>query len=137
MRDKPLILLIDDEQSLIETLTVLLRGEGYEVIFELTGAGLSVSGYGTIETETRELDMTVVAIGAPEGKGIPILSDVVGWLLKGIERQLVRIDVTGTTDAPKYTSQVLTKVTWPLRSLRTVLFSPILGSSSKDDGSGG
>ena len=37
MRDKPLILLIDDEQSLIETLTVLLKGEGFEVVSELTG----------------------------------------------------------------------------------------------------
>lgn len=39
MRDRPLLLLIDDEQSLVENLTVLLKREGFDVISELTGSG--------------------------------------------------------------------------------------------------
>jgi len=98
--------------------------------FELTGGGLSISGYGTIGDD-RRLDMTLIAVGAPEkGRGIPLISPVVDWLLKGIEGQLVRVDVTGTLDEPRYSLQVLNKITWPIRSLRTVLFSPLLGSSS-------
>ncbi|MFQ5745615.1 MAG: sigma-54-dependent transcriptional regulator [Gemmatimonadota bacterium] len=41
MRETPVLLLIDDEQSLVETLSVLLKREGFEVVAELTGeAGL-------------------------------------------------------------------------------------------------
>jgi len=41
MRETPVLLLIDDEQSLVETLSVLLKREGFEVVSELTGeAGL-------------------------------------------------------------------------------------------------
>ncbi len=95
--------------------------------FELTGGGLNISGYGTIGFDTS-LKLTLVAFGAPEeGRGIPILSSLVDWVLRGIESQLVRVDVTGTWNDPQFSSQVLSTITWPIRSLRTVLFSPILG----------
>ena len=37
MRDKPLLLLIDDEEGIITTLSMLLKGEGFDVISEVTG----------------------------------------------------------------------------------------------------
>ena len=39
MREKPLLLLIDDELGLVESLTVLLEDEGFEVVSALSGAG--------------------------------------------------------------------------------------------------
>ncbi|MFW6189710.1 MAG: AsmA-like C-terminal region-containing protein [Planctomycetota bacterium] len=99
--------------------------------FEIVGAGLNISGYGTIGPD-KKLDLTLVAIGAPEDSGgIPIISAVADWLLKGIEQQLIRVDVSGTLDNPKYTPRMLSKITWPLRSLRSVLFSPLLGKPAE------
>ena len=72
MRDKPLILLIDDEQSLIETLTVLLKGEGYEVISELTGAG----GVKAFKEHTPDLVLTDVRM--PKMSGIEVLEAIRG-----------------------------------------------------------
>ena len=100
--------------------------------FELIGAGLNISGYGTIGLD-ESLDMTMIAVGAPEkGSGFPVLSTLVDWLLKPIERQLVRVDVTGTLSKPQFSPQVLSTITWPLRSLRSLLFTPILGGSSPE-----
>jgi hypothetical protein len=99
---------------------------------ELTGAGLNVSGYGSIGLD-ESLNLRLIAVGAPKG-GIPILSTIVDWLLSNIERQLVRVDVTGTLSKPEYSSQVISTITWPLRSLRSLLFTPILGGSSSGTG---
>ena len=70
MRDKPLILLIDDEQSLVETLTVLLRGEGYEVIFELTGAG------GLKAFKDQSPDLVLSDVRMPKMSGIEVLEEI-------------------------------------------------------------
>jgi hypothetical protein len=94
--------------------------------FEFTGGGLSLSGAGTIKTD-GSLKMTLIAVGAPTKGGIPIISSVVDWLLSNIERQLVRVEVTGTLSKPEYHSTVLSTITWPLRSLRSLLVTPILG----------
>lgn len=105
-----------------------LRGDEVTIgAFDLTGGGLNISGYGAVWLDGR-LGLTMVAIGAPEqGGGIPIVSPVVGWLLQAVESQLVRLDVSGTIQEPVFKSQVLSTITWPLASLRSVLFSPILG----------
>jgi DNA-binding NtrC family response regulator len=70
MRDKPLILLIDDEQSLLETLNVLLRGEGYEVIAELTGAG------GVKAFKEHGPDLVLTDVRMPKMSGIEVLEEV-------------------------------------------------------------
>ena len=70
MRDKPLVLLIDDEQSLIETLTVLLRGEGYDVIFELTGAG------GLKAFKDQSPDLVLSDVRMPKMSGIEVLEEI-------------------------------------------------------------
>ncbi|MHC4591926.1 MAG: hypothetical protein ACYS8L_04425 [Planctomycetota bacterium] len=101
--------------------------------FDLTGGGLNLSGYGSVWLDGR-LALTMVAVGAPEeGKGIPIISRVVGWLLKAVERQLVRLDVSGTLENPVIEHRVLSKITWPLANLRSVLFSPIFGSGADEE----
>ncbi len=70
MRDKPLILLIDDEQSLLETLGVLLKGEGYEVIAELTGAG------GVKAFKEHGPDLVLTDVRMPKMSGIEVLEEV-------------------------------------------------------------
>ncbi|MHC5033992.1 MAG: hypothetical protein ACYTFZ_03045, partial [Planctomycetota bacterium] len=101
--------------------------------FDFTGGGLNLSGYGSVWLDGR-LALTMVAVGAPEeGKGIPIISKVVGWLLKAVERQLVRLDVSGTLEEPVIEHRVLSKITWPLANLRSVLFSPIFGGGTEEE----
>ena len=70
MRDKPVILLIDDEQSLVESLTVLLRGEGYEVISELTGTG------GLKAFKEEEPDLVLSDVRMPKMSGIEVLEEI-------------------------------------------------------------
>ena len=70
MRDKPLLLLIDDEQSLVETLTVLLNGEGYDVVSELTGA----AGVKAFKELTPDIVLSDVRM--PKMSGIEVLEEI-------------------------------------------------------------
>jgi len=109
--------------------TFTLKGD--EVLIKnltLNGGGLALSGRGKIWLDGR-LDMAIVAVSAPgRGLGIPIVSSLLGWLLRTVESELVRVDVTGTLGHPQFEHRALSKVTWPLTSLRGLLFSPIFGT---------
>jgi hypothetical protein len=95
--------------------------------FELTGGGLNLSGYGTVWLDGR-LKLTMVAVGAPkEGAGIPFLSPAFEWLMQAVERELLRLDVSGTLKEPVVQHRVLSTIAWPLTGLRGILLSPILG----------
>lgn len=122
----------NQEAPLQGEMTFALAGNELKVReFELVGGGLNLSGYGTIGLDGK-LNLTIVAVGAPEeGMGIPIVTPVVNLLLKAVERQLVRLDVTGPINDPIFEQRVLSKIAWPLTSLRSVLFSPILGGGTK------
>lgn len=99
--------------------------------FELQGGGLNLSGYGTVWLDGK-LDLAMVAVGAPEkGRGIPLLSPMADWLLQAAERELVRLDVSGTISDPIFEHKLLSTIASPLTSLRSVLFSPIFGSASE------
>ncbi len=92
--------------------------------FDLTGGGLNASGYGTVGFDGT-LALSLVAVGAPDSRGIPIVSSVVSWIASTVERQLVRVDVTGTLSEPQFSSQLLSKLTYPLTSLRGILTAPV------------
>lgn len=113
--------------------TFELKGDEVQVHeFEVTGGGLNISGRGSVWLDGK-LALTMVAIGAPEkGSGIPIVSSVVGWVLQTMERQLVRLDVSGTVGDPHFEHRVLSKITWPLTSLRGILLSPFFGSDREE-----
>ncbi len=70
MRDRPLLLLIDDEQSLVENLTVLLKREGFEVISELTGAG------GLQRFRDEAPDIVLSDVRMPKVTGIDVLEEI-------------------------------------------------------------
>ena len=69
MRDGPIeILLVDDETGILETLEILLKGEGYEVI---TAAGGSA---GVEAVEEERPDIVVTDIRMPGTSGMDVLS---------------------------------------------------------------
>jgi len=89
---------------------------------------MQVSGYGEVR-DMNQLDMTLVAAGAPSGGGgIPIVSSALGWVMRGVERELFQLEVTGPLSKPKFALKHLAKVMWPLTSLRTILTSPFYRS---------
>jgi DNA-binding NtrC family response regulator len=65
---KPRILIVDDEESLVETLTVLLKREGFAVVSAL-------SGNEAIEKLEGDLDVVLADIRMPKVTGIDVLSE--------------------------------------------------------------
>jgi hypothetical protein len=90
--------------------------------FQYVGAGLTVQGEGTIGPNEK-LRMSLVAIGSTsEDGGIPIVSDVLGWVWTAVEKQLFRVEVRGTLDNPRYSLQPLSGLT---KGLGDLLTSPL------------
>ena len=70
MAEKPRILLIDDEQSIIETLSILLKKEGFEVLSALSGTeGLERFG------ETQP-DLVLTDVRMPKVSGVDVLEAI-------------------------------------------------------------
>ena len=70
MREKPLLLLIDDELGLVESLTVLLEDEGFEVVSELSGAG------GIEKFKQVSPDIVLSDVRMPKVSGIEVLEEI-------------------------------------------------------------
>jgi len=70
MSDKPKILLIDDEQSIIETLSVLLKKEGFEVLAALSGTE-GIERFG----EARP-DLVLTDVRMPKVSGVDVLEAI-------------------------------------------------------------
>ncbi|MFO7587603.1 MAG: sigma-54 dependent transcriptional regulator [Gemmatimonadota bacterium] len=70
MRDKPVLLLIDDEQHLVETVTVLLKREGFEVIAEFSGAD------GLRRFKEEQPDIVLCDVRMPKVSGIDVLEEI-------------------------------------------------------------
>jgi len=70
MSEKPRVLLIDDEQSMIETLSILLKKEGFDVLSALSGSeGLARFG------ETRP-DLVLTDVRMPKVSGVDVLEAI-------------------------------------------------------------
>lgn len=70
MREKPLLLLIDDELGLVESLTVLLEDEGFEVVSELSGEG------GVSKFKEVMPDIVLSDVRMPKTSGIEVLEEI-------------------------------------------------------------
>ena len=70
MSEKPLLLLIDDEQSVHDALGVLLKDEGFEVASALTGAE------GLEKFETSKPDIVLSDIRMPKMSGVEVLEEI-------------------------------------------------------------
>ena len=67
-KTKPRVLVVDDEESLVETLTVLLKREGFGVISAL-------SGHEAIEKLDDKPDVVLTDIRMPKVSGIDVLAE--------------------------------------------------------------
>jgi DNA-binding NtrC family response regulator len=66
--DRPKILVVDDEESLVETLTVLLKREGFGVVSALSGSE-------AIERLRERPDVVLTDIRMPKVSGIDVLAE--------------------------------------------------------------
>ncbi len=70
MSDGPAVLVVDDEQSLVETVRVLLEGEGFEV-------RTALSGEAALETfEEDGADLVLADVRMPRMSGVDLLEEV-------------------------------------------------------------
>ncbi|MFV1986413.1 MAG: sigma-54-dependent transcriptional regulator [Gemmatimonadota bacterium] len=70
MSDKPKILVIDDEQSMIETLSVLLKKEGFEVLAALSGTE-GIERFGELKP-----DLVLTDVRMPKVSGVDVLEAI-------------------------------------------------------------
>ncbi|MFQ5529931.1 MAG: sigma-54-dependent transcriptional regulator, partial [Gemmatimonadota bacterium] len=70
MREKPLLLLIDDELGLVESLTVLLEDQGFDVVSELTGSD------GVARFKEASPDIVLTDVRMPKMSGIDVLEEI-------------------------------------------------------------
>jgi hypothetical protein len=89
--------------------------------FEFVGGGLILTGSGTA-SDDGSLDLAMTVVGGPtKGPRIPLLSSVVGWLMRGVEREFFRVDVTGTFEKPRFTLRPLAHIVSPMAGMRAAL----------------
>ncbi len=69
-REKPVVLVIDDEQSMVETLSVLLKKEGFEVLSALTG------GEGLERFADAKPDVVLTDVRMPKMTGVEVLESI-------------------------------------------------------------
>jgi two-component system response regulator HydG len=70
MSDKPRVLLIDDEKSMIETLSVLLKREGFEVLGALSGSE------GIERFAEAKPDLVLTDVRMPKVSGVDVLEAI-------------------------------------------------------------
>ena len=70
MSDKPKVLVIDDEQSIIETLSVLLKKEGFEVLAALSGTE-GIERFGELKP-----DLVLTDVRMPKVSGDDVLEAI-------------------------------------------------------------
>ncbi len=70
MSEKPRILVIDDEQSIIETLSVLLKREGFEVLAALSGTE-GIERFGELQP-----DLVLTDVRMPKVSGVDVLEAI-------------------------------------------------------------
>jgi hypothetical protein len=100
--------------------------------FRLGSPAAELTGQGTVGLEKRDLDLTIVAATLPQG-GLPVIGQALRTVLRPVERQLIRVQVTGTIEDPKYSPQPLQKVTRPITSIFELLTSPFRGEKKKEE----
>jgi len=70
MSDKPKVLVIDDEESILETLSVLLRKEGFEVLAALSGSE-GLERFGELQP-----DLVLTDVRMPKVSGVDVLEAI-------------------------------------------------------------
>ncbi|MGD7708132.1 response regulator [Microlunatus sp. Y2014] len=69
----PMVLLVDDEPSLVQALDINLRARGYRTV-------TARDGRGALEAMTeRHIDLVVLDLGLPDRDGLEVLTGIRGW----------------------------------------------------------
>jgi len=100
--------------------------------FRLASRAVELEGSGQISLEDWALELDMVAATLPEG-GLPIIGDVARMIMRPVERELVKLHVTGTLESPKFEHKVFKPLTHPITSLFDLVTSPFRrGSDGRD-----
>ncbi len=91
--------------------------------FELRSPSAEMTGWGTIGLTGGELDLTIVAASTPES-GVPLLTPALRAILRPVQRELIRVHVTGTISEPRYSFAVIGRLTWPAQTLYDLFTFP-------------
>jgi len=98
--------------------------------FRVTSKAMELEGYGQLTLPGGELDLTMVAATLPGG-GLPIIGPALRMILRPVERELVKLRVTGTLRQPRFEHKMLAPVTRPITSLFELIISPFGGGSKE------
>ena len=101
--------------------------------FQVASRGTEVTGQGSVGMRTGDLkDATVVAATLPEG-GLPLIGKALRIVLRPVERQLARFEVTGTVQDPKFRAVPWRALTSPVGSVFDLLTSPFRGEEKPEE----
>ncbi len=103
--------------------------------FELRSPSAELTGSGKVRLQDGALDARMVAATIPEG-GIPILSPAIKTILGPVQRELVRVNVTGTVAEPRYSHSVIGRLTRPVQTLYDIFMSPLRITDDDEEGDG-
>ncbi|MBN2119933.1 MAG: response regulator [Candidatus Omnitrophica bacterium] len=98
------ILLIDDEELVTKSVSMLLKTSGYET-------SIAQSGKEALE-KIKETDFNLIIcdIRIPEADGIEIIKQIRSYLNKAKKKQIPEILITGYADMEKYQEAMKLKV---------------------------
>jgi hypothetical protein len=99
----------------------------------VTSPAAELTGQGTVGLDKGKLDLSMVAATLPKG-GLPVIGQALRVVLRPIERQLVRVEVTGTLSEPEYSPKMLQNVTRPITGLFGLIVSPFRSDKKKENG---
>jgi len=101
----------------------------------LSSATLDITGKGTISIN-GDLDLVMAAAtSARPKKGIPLVSDALGFAMRGIQRNILPpVRVTGKVGQPKFRLMVMNPLRRPLESIAGLI--PLLPEPGTQDTSG-
>jgi two-component system KDP operon response regulator KdpE len=124
LTNKPIILVIDDEQQIQRLLELTLRPKGYELRFAGTGEE------GTIKAANERPELIILDLGLPDIDGIEVLRRIRGWTtvpvlilsVRNSESDIVSCLDGGANDylvKPFRTGELLARVRAALRQHQT------------------
>jgi len=102
----------------------------------LSSPTVDITGKGIISLDGEVDAVLAVATSRRPKKGIPVISDVLGFVVRGLQRNLLPpVRVTGTIREPRYKVLTFEPIKRPFGSLAELIpFLPSPGEASEDDG---
>jgi len=100
--------------------------------FELRSPSAELTGMGMVGLEDGKLDLRVVAATVPEG-GIPLLSPALKAIVGPVQRELIRVNITGTIEDPEYSYTIIGRLRRPFETLYDFFASPFRPEDNENE----